>query len=460
MVLLQKSTIYLLGEIAVTDPNHRAKKTVRLQPFSKGVRPRMNLVSGLKQRILPLRQQAALTNRWLKHRLENVLPDLMNREELDLWVVIAREYNEDPVLLSLLPEPMLSARRRTILVFRRLASGQVERWNFGRAEPGLDTMYQGCWDKAKEDQWVCLARHIKEWDPQAIGINVSDTFAFGDGLSKSQYDQFVAELDSLYVERLVSAQRVAVGWLETRTQDEIHAYAAINALVHDMIAEAYSRNVIHPGVTTADDVAWWFRQTMTDIGLQAWFQPTVMIQRRGRASVPSHSTILPGDLLHCDVGLHYLGLATDTQQMAYVPELGETEPPDGLKTALTKGNQLQDIFTAEFVAGHTGNDVFLKALEAAQQHNLQAMIYTHPIGYHGHGAGPTMGLFDQQKFVKGSGEYELHDDTCYAVELNVMETIREWDNQKVMIALEQTAVFTNGCVRYLGGRQTQLHIVD
>ncbi len=427
--------------------------------WAKGVKQPMTIISRLKGRILPLRQQAAVTNQWLKHRLEQILPELMKREELDLWVVIAREYNEDPVLLSLIPEPMLSARRRTILVFRRLESGQVERWNFGRPEPGLNEFYQGCWDKSQEEQWACLARHIKDWDPRTIGINVSDTFAFGDGLTQSQYDQFTAALDPLYRDRLCSAERLAVGWLETRTPVEIEAYGAINALAHAIIAEAFSLDVIHPSVTTADDVAWWIRQTITDLGLQAWFQPTVMIQRNGSTSVPSSSIIEPGDLLHCDVGLQYLGLATDTQQMAYVLHVTEGEPPAGLQRALTRGNQLQDIFTEQFVPGRTGNDIFLKALDKAKEQGLQAMIYTHPIGYHGHGAGPTMGLFDQQSFVKGNGEYELNHDTCYAVELNVMENIPEWSDQQVMIALEQTAVFTGGTVHYLGGRQTKLHVV-
>ncbi len=417
-------------------------------------------ISDLRQRILPLRQQADITDRWLSYRLQHVLPEIMMREGIDMWLVLAREYNEDPVVMSLLPAAMLTARRRTLLGFYLRPDRTVECINMGRWERGLNQFYTGGWDKTKETQWEYAARVVRERKPDTIGLNVSNTFAFGDGLTKTQYDELTAALDPQDAERVQSAERLAVGWLEKRTEEELQAYQGINKLAHDIIAKAFSHEVVHPGVTTGTDVAWWIRQVINDIGLASWFSPTVMIQRRGVAMPDPDTIIRPGDLLHCDVGLHYLGLATDTQQMAYVLRLDEAGVPADIQQALAAGNQLQDIFAASFVAGRTGNEIFQEAIEQAKAQGLEAMIYTHPIGYHGHGAGPTIGLFDQQSFVKGSGEYPLHENTCYAVELNVKYRLPSWDDQEVMIALEQTSLFNGDSVQYLGGRQTAFHVIQ
>jgi len=416
-------------------------------------------IQDLKKRILPWREQARITDEWLKFRLENILPDLMEREEIDFWVIIAREYNEDPVVLSLMPAAMLSARRRTILAFYRQPDGRVERLNLGKSDPVLNEFYSPAWDPEKEEQWDALAREIKDRDPAVIGLNYSEHFALGDGLTKTQYDQFTAALDQEQKGKIKSAAPLAIGWLERRSRPEIQVYDGINRIAHAIIARAYSPAVIHPGITTAADVAWWMRQAITDIGLQAWFQPTVAVQRRGQEKVAGTEAIIPGDLLHCDIGMHYLALATDTQQMAYVLEPGSSSPPPELEQALASGNRLQDIFTANFKEGRTGNEIFLESLEQARAEGIKASIYTHPIGIHGHGAGPTMGLFDRQEFIPFTGEYSLYEDTCYAIELNIKQEIKAWDNQEVMFALEQTAVFTGGSVIYLGGRQTTLHLI-
>ncbi len=406
-----------------------------------------------------MRKQAEFTDEWLRYRLEKILPQLMEREEIDFWVVIAREYNEDPVVLSLMPAVMLSARRRTILVFHRKEEGNVECLSFGKPDPALNEFYTQVWKPEKEEQWEALAREIKERKPVNIGLNFSDHFALGDGLSKSQYDQFIDALNSENQAKIVSAEKLAISWLERRTSQELTAYAGINRIAHGIIGKAFSPEVIHSGVTTLRELAWWMRQTITDIGLQAWFQPTIMIQRCSDDKITGESAILPGDLLHCDMGFHYLGLATDTQQMAYVLKQGETQPPRELMEALEKANRLQDIFTGNFVEGKIGNEILLKSLEKAKEEGINASIYTHPIGIHGHGAGPTIGLFDQQSFIPFKGEYPLYNDTCYAIELNVKEKITAWNNKEVMIALEQTAAFTGGRVEYLGGRQKELHCI-
>lgn len=416
-------------------------------------------ISDLKSRILPLRKQAEITDAWLKYRLEHLMPKLMAQAKIEMWIVIGGEYNEDPTILSLTPAVMLSARRCTILVFCLQEDGSCECLSFGKKDPALDQYYKPSWDKDKGSQWAALAAKIKEVNPQSIGLNISETFNLGDGLSKGNYDKLMNVLDKDQQAKIKSADELAISWLETRTSEEIEAYEGIVDIAHKIIAKAFSRDVVHVGITTANDLAWWMRQSINEIGLNAWFQPTIAIQRLGEKHVLADEVIRQGDILHCDMGFHYFNLATDTQQMAYVLQPGEKEAPFELKEALKDGNRLQDLFTNEFAAGRTGNDIFLSAIAQAKKEGIKAMIYTHPIGVHGHGGGPTMGLFDQQEYVKGAGEYLLNENTCYAIELNIKKELSSWDKQEVMIALEQTAVFTKGEVYYLGGRQKEWHLV-
>lgn len=421
-------------------------------------------VDAFRQKILPLRDQVAVRNGWLKQRLEEILPALMAREGFDMWVILCNEYNEDPVLMSLLPEPAMSARRRTILVFTLQDEGTVERLSLDRY--GWGEYYQRGWEPEKEGQFDCLARVIKSRDPQTIGINFSNTFAFGDGLSHSEYKLMAAALGEELMSRTKSAERLCVGWLERRIEPELTVYPGLVEIGHALIAEAFSNHVIQPGITTTDDVVWWMRHKMKALGLRAWFHPTVEIQAHGLSFKAGYSErsakrtlIMPGDLLHCDVGFIYLGLATDQQQHAYVLQLGESAAPAGLQAALADGNRLQDIHVEHMTVGWSGNEVLSAVREQAQSEGLIPCVYSHPIGYHGHAAGPTIGLWDQQGGVAGKGDYPLFDNTCYSIELNVEKVVPEWDDQVVRIALEEDAVLTGGKMRWLDGRQTELHLV-
>ena len=229
--------------------------------------------------ILPLREQAATKNRWLRERLDSIIPDLMQRENMDMWLIICREYNEDPVIMTMLPAPAMAARRRTILAFCKNEEGTVERLSIDRY--GHGDFYEGVWNPEEEDQWDCLARIVKERDPQKIAVNFSKTFAFGDGITYTEAEELNAALGDM-MQRCVSAEKLAIGWLETRSKSEIAAYPTLVKVGHALIKEAFSSQVIHPGVTTTDDIVWWMRQKMDGMGLQAWFQPDFRYKHPGK----------------------------------------------------------------------------------------------------------------------------------------------------------------------------------
>ena len=408
--------------------------------------------------ILGLKDQARVVDGWLKVRLDTVLPELMRREKLDMWLVVCQEYNEDPVYLTLVPFEDLSARRLSMLVFYDRGEEQsIEKFTVSRY--GIGDLYKSVWDPAKEpDQWQRLAQVIKDRQPKRIGINESETFAFADGLTATLKERLMRVLGKEYGARLFSAERLAVGWLERRIPAELETYPHVVSIAHALIAQAFSRDVITPGVTTAEDVSWWMLERIRGLGLGAWFYPGISIQRP-KASPHKDDVIYRGDLLHCDMGITYLRLNTDTQQHAYLLKEGEVDAPQGLKDALAQGNKLQDILLSEFREGRTGNEVLSAALAKAKSEGLKPSIYTHPLGYHGHAAGPTIGLWDRQNGVPGAGDYPLFYDTVYSIELNAKANVPEWDNQEVTIALEQDAAFTKNRMYFLDERQTKLFLI-
>jgi Xaa-Pro aminopeptidase len=418
-------------------------------------------------RILPMRERALVIDRWLEDRVQTVLPGLMRRTGIDLWVLISREYNEDPVLRSFLPATWQSARRRTMLLIHDRGEGQpLETLAIARYDVGAT--FSKAWDKERHgDQWQRLAQLIAEREPQAIGVNVSDTFALADGMTHTEYGLLKEALAPELRERMVSAEALAIGWLETRSAGEMMVYPQLCRIAHEVIAEGLSEAVIQPGVTTTQDVAWWYRDRVREIGLSAWFHPSVSLQRAESperdlktaiAAQDDEAVIRPGDLLHVDFGITYLRLNTDTQQHAYVLRAGESEAPAALRAALATGNRLQDILTEAFVAGRSGNEILAAVRARAEAEGIRGAIYTHPIGNHGHGAGTTIGLWDQQGGVPGAGDYPLYPQTAWSIELYAESDLPAW-GKPVRIMLEEDAFFDGEAVRYLDGRQRELWLI-
>ena len=416
--------------------------------------------------ILSMRLRAAVVDNWLKIRLETLVPDLMRREKIDMWLIIAREYNEDPVIKTMLPAKWLRARRRTILVlFDKGQQEGVERLAVARYDIG--EFFKKAWDKEKQpDQWQRLVEIIEERNPKRIALNYSTDFGLADGIAHTGFESLNAKLPKKYVDRIVSGERLAIGWLETRIPEEIEVYPSICRIAHRIISEGLSDKVIQPGITTTEDVEWWYRERIRNLKLVTWFHPSVSVQRAEEpersgsfASKPKAKTIRRGDLIHVDFGITYLGLNTDTQEHAYVLKAAETDAPEGLKKALATGNRLQDILNSNFKAGRPGNEILKRSLKQAKSEGIVPSIYTHPIGFHGHGAGPTIGLWDQQGGVPGKGDYELFYNTAHSNELNVQVAIPEWNNKKIRIMLEQDIIFTKEGVRFIDGRQTSLYLI-
>ena len=415
--------------------------------------------------ILPLGERAKVEDAWLQQRLDTIVPELMRRDAVDMWIIVAREYLEDPVAKTMLPATWLSARRRTVLIFHDRGEAQgVERLAVARYPVG--DIFPAAWNPDEQpDQWGRIAQLVRERNPRRIAINVSDEFPLADGMTLSQHRALVAALGPL-AKRLVSHDRLALGWLETRIGPEMATYPILVRVAHAIIAEGLSEKAITPGVTTTEDLTWWFRNKIAELKLDTWFHPSVNIQRPSQPTfqiatmgVGRDNVIQPGDFLHLDFGISYLGLNTDTQHHAYVLKPGETDAPKGLRDGLAAANKVQDLLTREFRTGRSGNEVLAAARRSAAQQGLKATIYSHALGYHGHGAGPWIGMWDNQQPVPGRGDYPIHADTAWSIELSAHARVAEWGGQEVRFMTEEDGYFDGQSFRYLDGRQTEMHLI-
>lgn len=418
-----------------------------------------------------LREQAEIQQQWLKLRLERVLPRLMRKHGVAMWLVICREYNEDPVFFSLVSPTVFAARRRTIYVFFDLGSEKgIERLALGGgSNGGLYTVYRDPEAEGREiygeGQWVLLKKLIEERKPSTIAIDISHTHAFSDGLSAGEREKLESTLGPEYSKRIVRAENLALEYVGARLPEMLPVYRQMMETVHWLIDRAFSNEVIRPGKTTDQDVVWWLRQQVNNLGLGTWFQPSVRVQKPSRTGVNLLAEDAPvvierGDVLHVDFGITAMRLNTDTQHMGYVLREGETDVPAGIKRALANANRLQDLLMERMKPGRSGNEVLADTLAAMKAEGINGSIYTHPIGDHGHGAGPLIGLWDRQQGVPGRGDVLVLPGTWFSIELAATTPVREWGNKDLWVGAEEDAVIDeSGRASWVLKRQTEYHLV-
>lgn len=409
---------------------------------------------------IPTQRQAALErDRLLGLRLEELLPDLMRRHGFDAWIVAGREYAEDPVLRTLLPATWLSARRRTVLLFLdRGPELGIERLAVARY--GIGDLFRGAWDPAEQpDPWKRVADLLAESGARRIGINRSRTFAHADGLTSSEHAALLAALGPPFGERLVDAEALCVGWLETRHPEEVLRHGELVRLTHAVIRAGL--DTVIPGRTSSEELVWWYRETLARAGLATWFQPLCSVQRADEpdgdgsfAEDPAGRCIEAGDLVHVDVGIALHGLHSDVQHHAYVLRPGESAAPAGLLAGFADMNLAQDLLLAEFAVGRSGNEALARTRAAMARRGIEGRIYTHPLGLHGHAAGATIGLWDNQNGVPGSGDWPIGANTAWSIELNVERAVPEWGGRRVLFMGEENAFYDGRRVEWLDGRQS------
>ena len=370
-------------------------------------------------KIRSLKEQYAIKDQCLKERLEIILPQVMEDADVDMWIVASKEYHEDPTFKAMVPAEYLTARRITMFAFSKEADG-IHRYSLSMPDKSVAKFYESKWQFGKEDQMVALKRLIEEKDPKRIALNMSKEFAVCDGFSIGLYQMFKESLGEDIMNKMVNDDLLAMKFMEIRTPTELKLMPEVMSVAHDIMERMYTTDVIKPGITTTNDLEWFMKEEVNKLGLSYWFEPTMDLQRKnGDESRYDSCVIQKGDLLHCDFGIYYMNMCTDTQRLGYVANDDEDTMPQYLLDGMKVGNRFQDIVRENMIVGRTGNEVFEAAMKQAKEEGIQAMLYSHPCNMYGHGPGPTIGLFSNQNAIPVKGDVKLSNNTVYALELNV-----------------------------------------
>lgn len=406
--------------------------------------------------MLSLAKQNELKDEILKERLDDILPPLMLECGIDAWIIASREYNEDPLFHALTPSRFVTARRTTILVLA-MKDGKAERYCVNMHDDELERYYVQDYDAQKETQMEALTRVLQRLDAQKIAIDVSDHFAYTDGLSVGLYRQLMNELPKELTDRFVSSDDIGIRFLETRSPKELEIYPEVMKIAVEINEDTFSKERIVPGKTTCRDLMDYMEQRVNDLGIVTWFESTIDLQRadgmHGEGCV-----IERGDLLHCDFGIRYLNLCTDTQRLCYVSKEGETQIPAELVRAVERNHRFQDIVRSNMKIGASGNEVFVNSIEMAKKEGLRPVLYTHPLGFHGHAAGPTIGLFSNQHPIPVKGDLKLHDHTAYALELSIIEYL-DCYQRDTYIFTEESVVLEGNEVSFLASGRNSIYMI-
>ncbi len=424
------------------------------------------VIDSMKQKLeqgglYPLKAQAELSTRILKERLEVVLPWAMEKSGMDMWIVLSRENCEDPIIHTLFTWDMPEARRISILMFHRNPStGLIRRMAVGMHSPEMSQIYENVQGE-DETVWEAAGRMVAELAPENIAVDRSFLYGFCDGLSSTLYENLKEAVGEAYASRICDGEELTVRWLQRVSPLEKETMRVLTSVTHDIVDYTFSGEFVKPGVTTTTDIEWCMREMISSLGYSYWFGPDVDLQRKGsNVSRMFHEVILPGDLIHCDIGLNglYVHLHTDMQWVAYILKEGETKAPAEFEVLFDKGNRFREIVMEELKEGVSGNEVFASSVQRAKDEGICPMLYTHPLGTFGHGSGPSIGQYGNQGFLPGTGERPVEDKTCYALELNVYDDVALWEGQQVFMYLEED-ICKDGKVEYLDGHQEKLLLI-
>ena len=412
-------------------------------------------------KLLSQREQMEVREKWLTARFALLQP-MMKRQGIEMWIVVNEEFKSDPVIDQLVP-PMPIVGRRDVFIFIDRGD-KLERIAMVRYdEERLHNHYKlvmPARDKFGEE----LRKIVDEAKPKTIALNYGGTRGQQSGLSYDAYKFLAESLGAENEKKFVSAAPLLTEFLDTRLPDELTEYQKAVHLTDFLVRRAFSTEVITPGKTTAGDVRWWLLEQVNKLGLTVWFQPDLRIQRQKKpnettsqflSTAKENEVLQKGDLLHVDFGLNYMGLSTDWQKHAYILKDGENNAPNGLRYGLVVTNRLQDLLFTNAKVGMTGAEVYEKTMADAKQFDIEAMIYSHPIGTQGHGLGPSIDF----RGTVGGGGNKILPGSFMSIELNTSTVVPEWDNQKVTMMAEDDAVMTPEGYKFIRPRQTALYLI-
>jgi hypothetical protein len=417
--------------------------------------------------VLSVRERAALVDRITAKRLDTLVPRLMRETGFDMWIVSCNEDNLDPVFVTMVPYENWNPITQILVFYDQGPAKGVERLNISRTD--TQGLFRNAWDAAAfdakkgEGQWEALGRIVRERDPKKIGLNEGEVQWVAGGLTSVLKKRLVEAVGPKYAARFESAEPLVTLWAETLLDEEVELMERVDALSRSIIADMFSSKVTTVGQTTAEDLRWYYRQRLADVGLDVSFRPFVSIRGRSPKDVEKwgkdDKIIRPGDILHCDVGIKYMRWNSDSQEVAYVLRPGETDAPEGLRKLMAEANRLQDVYCGEFKTGLTGNEILGNVLRKARELGVPGpRVYSHSMGLFLHEPGPLIGLPWEQVNNPGRGDVKLVPMSTFTCELSVTGPLPEW-GVDFRVPLEQDILFDGEKAFFLAGRQTAFHLI-
>jgi len=412
--------------------------------------------------LLTQREQMDVREQWLRKRLGTVLLPMMKRHGIEMWIVVNEEFKSDPVTPYITP-PIPIVGRRDFFIFidqgERIERVAITRYDEERIRNHYRVLLPPR-DKTAEE----LRKLVDGRNPKNIAINYGGERGQQSGLSYDAYQFLSQALGGENEKKFVSSAKFLTEFLDTRIPEELEHYRTAVLATDVITRRAFSNEVITPGKTTAGDVRWWMMQQVNKLGLDTWFQADLRIQRQADAtsmtgqflSTAKESDVIKrGDVIHVDFGLNYMGLSTDWQKHAYILKPGERDAPAGLKAALANTNKLQDIIFSIARPGMTGTEVYQASVAECKKQSIDCSIYSHPVGPHGHGLGPSIDF----RGNIGGGANKILVGSYMSIELNTATLVPEWNNQKVTIMAEDDAHMTADGYKWFRPRQTAFYLV-
>lgn len=400
-------------------------------------------------------QRWELMNQIRQEKFDLILPEVMRENGVDMWITVNREGYDDPLTEDF---GKGYTGRWGFYIFTDRGAGKIE-----RAALGIGTYLveeNGAYDIVTDS--FDLAEFVRERDPKTIALNYSEHIGAADGLTHSAWLKLSAELGDRYSDRFVSAQKLASDFRSRRVATEIAAFAWAGEKSREIAERAFSNEVITPGKTTLEDVAWWMREQQFRNNLGTSFgMPSVYITGPdGFVALSNDHVIQRGDFLAIDWGVGYLNFYTDMKRHAYVLQEGETHLPESMQKAFDNGRRLRDLLKANIKAGRTagetldllnrrmteaGFSVMAKANTPTDDvDKIDVIIGCHSVGNLGHGIGPSIAWFNPERL-----KYEIKTSNLFSIELFAYTAIPEWGGKKLRIPLEDNAVVTERGVEWL-----------
>lgn len=412
-------------------------------------------------KLLSAREQVKVREDWLKKRFDTILLPMMRKHNVSMWIVTNEEFHPDAVIEHIAPPlPWMGKRDFYILADN---GGKLEKFAIVRYDDEHLRNFYEVSNPPGSKIAETLRKIVTERNPKTIALNFGSGRGQSDGITHDAYKFLAETLGKDYESRFVSGKKLIADYLDTRLPEENEHYRTAVFVTDVLTRHALSNEVVTPGKTTVGDVRWWLMQQVNELGLSVWFIPDLRVQRlmpgvtdpTSFLNVASESLVLQrGDLVHVDFGLNYMGLSTDWQKHAYILKPGEKDAPQGLKDALKNTNRLQDALIAIARAGMTGPEVYAATMAEIKKQNIQAMVYSHPLGTNGHGLGaaidPHRAAADEEKIRPGS---------YVAIELNTATPVPEWNNQLVFIMEEDDAFMTEKGYELFRPRQTEFYLI-